>query len=97
MWYPVQRFQSETGPWPRWGRVSPSNAAVVPGGTQGFVSGDCGRAVLFPKSAVFPDRNDRGSLSGDNGGVAAAGVVGTVCGHGAKLFAFGDLAQQVRQ
>lgn len=43
------------------------------------------------------DGDDRGGLSTDVGGVAAAGVVGTVGGHCADLFAHGDVVQQFRQ
>jgi hypothetical protein len=65
----------------------------VPGGAQGFVSGDCGRAVLFPGSTVLADRDDRGGLAVDDGGVAAAGVIGAIGGHRADLFTLGDLVE----
>ncbi len=56
----------------------PERPAIVAGGAQGFVPGRCRRAVLFPKSAVLTDRNDRGCLSGDDSGVATAGVIGAI-------------------
>lgn len=71
----------------------PKRPAIVPGGTQGFVAGDCGRAVLFPRSAVLPDGDDRGSLAVFDGCVAAARVIGAVGSHSADLFAFRDLVQ----
>lgn len=75
----------------------PESPSKVPGGAEGFIAGACCRAVLFPRSPVPPDRNDRGGLARDDGGVAAARVVGAVRGHGADLFALGDLVEQFRQ
>lgn len=75
----------------------PECPAIVPGGAQGFVSGDCGGAVRFPRSTVLADRNDRGGLAVDDGGVAAAGVIDTIGGHGADVFVLGDLVEQFRQ
>jgi hypothetical protein len=49
----------------------------VPCGPQGFVSGNCGRAVFFPWPTALADRDDRGGLPIDNGGVTAAGVIGS--------------------
>jgi len=43
----------------------PERPAIVPGCAQGFVSGDCCRAVLFPGPTVLPDRNDRHTFSSD--------------------------------
>jgi hypothetical protein len=60
------------------GPALPERPAIVAGGAQGFVPGRCRRAVLFPKSAVLTDRNDRGCLSGDDSGVATAGVIGAI-------------------
>ena len=40
----------------------PERPAVVPGRAQGFVSGNRGRAVLFPRSPILADRDDRGGL-----------------------------------
>jgi hypothetical protein len=54
----------------------PECPAVVPGGTQGFISGDCGGAVRFPGATVLADRNDRGGLAVDDGSVTAAGIQG---------------------
>ena len=48
------------------------------GGRGGFRCGRLPPAVLLPLSAVFPDRDDRGDLTLDDGGVAAAGVIGAV-------------------
>ena len=67
------------------------------GGAQGLVAADSGRAVLFPRSAVLADWDDRSGLAVDVGGVAAAGVIGAIGGHGADLFAIRDLVKQVRQ
>ena len=67
------------------------------GGAQGFVSGDCGRAILLPRTTVLADRDDRCGLPIDDGGMAAAGVTGAVGGYRANLFALGDLVQQVWQ
>ena len=75
----------------------PERPAIVLGGTQGFVSGDCGGAVRFPGSTVLADRNDRGGLAVDDGGVTAAGVIGTIGGQGADVFVLGDLVEQFRQ
>ena len=83
------------------GRGIPSIAskrpAIVPGRTQGFVAGDCGRAVLPTRSAALPDGDDCGSLAVYDGCVAAAGVIGAVGSHSANLFVFGDLVEQVWQ
>jgi transposase-like protein len=54
----------------------PECPAVVPGGAQGFISGDCGGAVRFPGATVLADRNDRGGLAVDDGSVTAAGIQG---------------------
>jgi hypothetical protein len=96
-WYPVQRFQSETGPWPQWGRVSPSNPPVVSRRAQDVVAGAWGRAVFFPKTSVLSDRDDRTGVAFDDGLVAAACVVGAVGGDRAYLLVLGDLAEQVGQ
>jgi hypothetical protein len=40
----------------------PDGPAVVPGGAQGFVSGDRGRGVRLPGSPVPADGDDRGGL-----------------------------------
>ena len=79
------------------GPAFPECPAIVPGGAQGFVSRDRGRAVLFPRTPVLTDRDDRSGLPVDDGGVAAAGVIGTVRRHCADLLAFGDLVQQLWQ
>ena len=75
----------------------PERPAMVPGGTQGFVFGHCGRAILYPRASVPADRYDRNGLTVDDCGVAAAGVMGTVGGHRSDVRALGDLVQQVRQ
>lgn len=75
----------------------PERPAIVPGGAQGLVSSDCRRAVLFPRPPILADRDDRGGLTVDNGGVAAAGVIGTVRRHSADLLTFRDLVEQLRQ
>ena len=43
---------------------------VVPGGTKGFVSGNRRRAVLFQRTSIFVDRDDRSSLPVNDSGVA---------------------------
>ena len=75
----------------------PECPAIVPGGAQGFVVGACCRAVLFPRSAVLADRDDRGGLPVDDRRMTAAGVICPIGGHGADLFVCGNLAQQLRQ
>lgn len=75
----------------------PERPTIVPGGAKGFVSGDCRRAVLFPRPTVFADRDDRRGLTIDDGGVDAPRVIGAICGHGSDLFALGELVEQFRQ
>ena len=75
----------------------PECPAVVPGGAEGFVSGDCGRAVIFPRPPVLADRDDWSGLPVDDGRVATAGVIGPISGHGADLFVVGYLVEQLRQ
>jgi hypothetical protein len=58
---------------------------ITPCGAQGFVSGHCYRAVLFPWSAVLRGRFDCG--------VTAAGDLGAIGFHDADFFVLGDLAQ----
>jgi len=55
------------------GPALPERPAMVPGGAQGIVSGDCGRAILFPRPPVPADRDDRCGLAVDDGRMAAAG------------------------
>ena len=69
----------------------------MPGGTQRFVAGDCGRAVFFPRPAVLADRADWSGLPVDDGSVAAARIIGPVGGDRANVFAFRDLTEQLRQ
>ena len=66
-------------------------------GTQGFVAGLGGRAVLFPWSAVFPDRDDRRGAAHDHRAVTAASVAGAVGGQGADVLVLRVLLEQVRQ
>jgi hypothetical protein len=47
------------------GPAFPEGSAIVPGGAQGFVAGDCCRAVLFPTPSVLPDQVDRSGLPVD--------------------------------
>jgi hypothetical protein len=75
----------------------PECPAVVPGGAEGFVSGDCGRAILFPRPPVLAGRDDWSGLPVDDGRVATAGVIGPISGHGADLFVVGYLVEQLRQ
>jgi hypothetical protein len=60
------------------GPALPECPAIVLGGAQSFVSRDCGRAVLFPRAPVLADRDDRGGLAVDDGGVASSRVTGAV-------------------
>jgi len=60
------------------GPTLPERPAVVPGGAQGFVAGAGCRTVLFPWAPVLADRDDRGGLAVDDGGVASARVIGAV-------------------
>ena len=46
---------------------------------------------------MLADRYDRSGLTVDDGGVAAAGVLGAVLRHGADFFALGDLIEQFGQ
>ena len=79
------------------GPALPELPAVVPGGAQGLVAGDCGWAILFPRSTVLADGDDRDCLAVDDGGVATARVIGNVGSHRAYVFAFRGLVQQLRQ
>jgi len=47
------------------GPALPECPAVVPGGAQGFVSEDRGGEVLFPRSPILADGDDRGGLPVD--------------------------------
>lgn len=75
----------------------PKRPAEMSGGTQRLVSRHRCRAVLLPQPPVFADWNDRGGLPVNDGGVAAARVVGAVGSDGANLLARRDLVQQVGQ
>jgi len=75
----------------------PECLTVVTGGAQGFVSGDRGPAVLFPRSPFLADQDDRSRMPIDDGGMAAAGVMGSIGGNRADLLALGDLVEQFRQ
>ena len=75
----------------------PDRPPKAPRCPQDVVAGPGCGAVLFPRSAVLADRDDRGGLTVNDGGVAAAGVIGTVGSYRADVFALGDLVQQVRQ
>lgn len=75
----------------------PECPTVVTRGAQGFVARLGSRAVLFPSSTVPSGRYDCRATACDDGAVAAAGIVGTIRGHGADVLVLGDLAQQVRQ
>lgn len=79
------------------GPALPERPAMMPCGAQGFVAGDCGRTGLVPGLPVLADGNDRGGLSVDDSGVAAAGVIRPIDGHRADFFTLGDLVRQVRQ
>ena len=54
------------------GPAFPERPAVVPCGTQGFVSGLRCRAVFLPRSVVLADRDDRNGLAVDDGGPGSA-------------------------
>ena len=75
------------------GPVLPERPAVAFRGAQRLVPGLCCWAVFLPRTPVLPDRNDWRGAPVDDGSMAAAGVVGTIGGHGANLFVFGDLAE----
>ncbi len=75
----------------------PERPAIVPSRTQGFISSDCGWAILVPRSPILAARYDRYGLAVDDGGAATACVIGTVGGHCADVFAFGDLVEQLWQ
>ena len=75
----------------------PEGPAIVSGGAQGFVPVARRRAVLLPQTSVSADRNDRDSITPDDGLVAAARVIGAIGGDGADLLAYRDLAQHVWQ
>jgi hypothetical protein len=79
------------------GPALPERPAIVPGGAQGIVSRNRRRAVLFRRSSVLADGDDRRGLAVDDGRVAAASVIGTISGHRADHFALGDLVEQLRQ
>ena len=75
----------------------PECPAVLTCGAQGFVAGPGGWTILLPRPAILADRNDGRAAACDDGAVAAAGVVGAICGHGADFFVVWDLVQQIRQ
>lgn len=75
----------------------PKRTTIMSGGAQGFVSGDRGRAILFPRSPVLADRDDSGGMVINDGSMASTGVIGAVGGDGANLFAFGNLVEQLWQ
>ena len=79
------------------GTAFPEGPAIVPGGAQGFVSDNHGRAVLFPRSPIPAYRSDRGGLPVDDRHMAAAGLMGTVGRHRADFFAHEDLVEQFWQ
>lgn len=79
------------------GPALPERPSIVPGGTQRFVAGDCGRAVFFPRPAVLSDRDDGSGLAVDDGSVAAARIIGPVGGDRADVFSFRDLTEQLWQ
>lgn len=54
------------------------------------------RAVFFPRSAILADRDNWGGAMLDDGGMAAARVMGSVCGHTADLSVCRDLIEQFR-
>lgn len=59
---------------------------------------DSGASLRWkPVLTVPADRDDHGGLAVDDGGVAAAGVIGAIGGHGADLFVLGDLVEQLWQ
>lgn len=76
---------------------------LVDCGKASFVAPDlrgdqfCRRAVPLPRSSVPSDRDDRGGLPFDDGGVAAAGVIGPVGGHSADLLVLRNLVEQIGQ
>lgn len=70
---------------------------VGPGGTQGFVGGDRGRVLLCPSAPVLADWDDRRDLAVYDGGLATPRAIGTISGHGADLFTFVNLVEQLRQ
>jgi hypothetical protein len=75
----------------------PERPAVVTRGALGFVARPAGWAILSPLPTVHADRDYWRATARDDGAVAAAGVLGAICGHGAGVFVLGDLVAQVRQ
>lgn len=71
----------------------PEGPAVVVRDPAGFVAGDCGGAALLPRTPVLVDRDNRDAVAVNDGGMAAAGVIGAVGAH----CAYGDLVEQRRQ
>ena len=76
---------------------SAEGPAVASGGAQGFVADACGRAVFLPQTSVLADRNDRDSITPDDGLVAAVRVIGAVGRHRADRLVCRDLSEQFRQ
>lgn len=62
-----------------------------------FVPCDCGPVVFPPEPLVLPYWDDGRSLVFENRGVAAAGVVCSVCRHAPDLLVLGYLVEQGRQ
>ena len=75
----------------------PSRAAFFANIAEDCVSRDGGRAVFPPKPPVLADRDDGLGLVLENGGVAAAGVVGPVRRNGADLLVLWYLVKERRQ
>ena len=75
----------------------PEGPAIVSGGAQSFVADACRRTVFLPQSSILADRNDRDRVAREDRAVAPARVTGTIGGHGADLFVFGNLVQQIWQ
>lgn len=79
------------------GPAFPERTTEVAGRAEGLVADPGGGAVFLPGAAALTDRDDRRSLARDDGGVTAAGVVGSIGGHGGDFFVLRDLVEQLGQ
>jgi hypothetical protein len=71
----------------------PECPTVVTRRSQGFVARLGSRAVLFSSPTVPSDLDHCCVAACDDGAVATARIVGAVRGHGADVFALGDLIE----
>lgn len=62
---------------------------IVTVSAEGFVCRDRSRAILFPRTTVVAEGDDRCGLAIDYGGIAAVGYIGAMCAYCADVFILG--------